>query len=198
MGAEKAAWRERFRAARRAAPPETQAAVSGAVCQRVLALPEVRDARVVHAFWPLPEEVDLRPALRALRERGVVVALPVVAGPRRLVHRAFEGDDALVDGPWGLREPPPSAPRIRPAQIDVVLVPGLAFGRDGTRLGMGGGFYDVFLAETPAWRVGVGGAAALVPSVPSEPHDARLDVVVTDAETVRVGRSARNPGRGGS
>ncbi|MDT0630611.1 5-formyltetrahydrofolate cyclo-ligase [Rubrivirga litoralis] len=186
MAAEKAAWRERFRAARRALPAEARAAASAAVCARVLALPEIQAAGTVHAFWPLADEVDLRPALAVLRERGVVVALPVVAGPRRLVHRAFEGEGALRAGRWGTREPAPSAPDVRPAALDVVLVPGLAFGRDGSRLGYGGGFYDAFLAQTPALRVGVGGAASLVASVPTEPHDARLDAVVTDAEVVRV------------
>ena len=203
MAAEKAAWRERFRAARRVVGAAERAAVSRAVCARVLALPEVEGAGVVAAFWPLPGEVDLRPALAALRGRGVAVALPAVVGPRRLVHRAFDG--ALVTGSWGTREPPPSAAVLRPAQVDVAVVPGLAFGRDGGRLGYGGGFYDAFLAETPALRVGVGPASALVASVPTEAHDARLDVVVTDAEVLRVGGGAgrapglgrRNSGRGG-
>ena len=202
VAAEKAAWRERFRAARQATATADRAAASRAICARVLALPEVRAARVVHGFWPLPDEPDLRPALAALRERGVTVALPAVVGPRRLAHRAFEGEAALRAGRWGILEPAPSAPEVRPAQVDVVLVPGLAFGRDGSRLGTGGGFYDTFLAETPAFRLGVGGAAALVASVPTEPHDARLDAVVTDAGVLRVaaggGRRGRNPGRVGS
>ena len=187
MAAEKAAWRERFRAARRAVPPEVHAEASAAVCARVLALPEVQAARVVHGFWPMPDEPDLRPALVALWERGVTVALPVVVGPRRLAHRAF-APGALRAGRWGIMEPPRSARAVRPAQVDVVLVPGLAFGRDGGRLGMGGGFYDAFLAGTPALRVGVCPAAALVASVPTDAHDARLDAVVTEAEVVRVGR----------
>ena len=184
--AEKAAWRGRFRAARRATPEAERAAASDAVCAHVLALPEVESARTVSAFWPLAGEVDLRPALAALRGRGVVVALPAVVGSRRLVHRRFEGETALVAGRWGTREPPPSAPVVLPAEIDVALVPGLAFGRDGGRLGYGGGFYDAFLAETATFRVGVGPAAALVAAVPTEPHDARLDAVVTDAGAFRV------------
>ena len=200
MAAEKAAWRERFRAARRAMTEAERAAASRAVCARILALPEVEAARVVHAFWPLPDEVDLRPALEALRGRGATVALPAVAGPRRLEHRAFEGADALVPGPWGLREPAPSAPPVDTRALDVVLVPGLAFGRDGSRLGYGGGFYDAFLTGTPATRVGVCVAAALVDGVPTEPHDARMDAVVTDAAVLRVAGGAagatRNPAGG--
>lgn len=198
VAAEKAAWRERFRTARRATSADERAAASRTVCARVLALPEVRAARVVAAFWPLEREVDLRPALRTLHARGVVVALPAVVGPHRLEHRAFEGDAALVAGRWGVMEPGPAAPPVEPGTIDVVLVPGLAFGRDGGRLGMGGGYYDAFLAQTPAARVGVGSAASLVDAVPTEAHDARLDAVVTDAGVLRVGHSPRNTGRGGT
>ena len=156
--------------------------------ERVRDLPEVRDAQTVHLFWPLPDEVDLRPLADGLRQRGVTVALPVVAGPRVLAHRRFVGVDALVAGRWGLREPAPDAPEVEPEGIDVVLVPGLAFGRDGSRLGYGGGFYDAFLAATPALRVGVAFAEALVPSVPVASHDARVDAVLTEVESLRIGR----------
>lgn len=151
-------------------------------------MPEVAAAQAVHLFWPLPGEIDLRPLAEAFRAEGRTVILPAVAGPRALAHRAYLGADRLTDGPWGTREPGPDAPLVRPDDLDVVLVPGLAFGRDGSRLGYGGGFYDAFLAETAAVRVGVALGAALGEAVPSLPHDARLDAIVTEAETVRVRR----------
>ena len=151
----------------------------------VLALPEVAAARPVHLYWPLVArgEVDVRPAADALAARGVRVVLPaVVPGPApRLVHRQYFGADALVAGPWGVREPAPSAPEVAPAALDVVVVPGLAMGRDGSRLGYGGGYYDAFLPATRALRVGVVWAAALCEAVPAEPPAARLDVVVPEA-----------------
>ena len=186
MGAEKDAWRVRARGLRAAMPAQDRAEASRHVVRRVLALPEVGAARAVHVFWPLPGEVDLRPLIDALAGRGVTVALPVVVGPRALAHRQYVGAEALVEGPWGLREPGPDAADVDPAALDVVLVPGLAFGRDGSRLGAGGGYYDAFLLGTPALRVGVCVAAALADAVPTEPHDVPVDVVVTDAETVRV------------
>ena len=186
MAAEKAAWRERFQALRRALPPPARAAASARIVAAVRALPEARAARVVHVFWPLADEVDVRGLALGWRAEGKVVALPAVAGARRLTHREFGGASALVAGPWGTREPAPDAPAVEPAEVDLVVVPALALGRDGTRLGYGGGFYDAFLAETPALRVGVAFGHAVVASVPSEPHDARLAVVVSEAETVRV------------
>jgi 5-formyltetrahydrofolate cyclo-ligase len=186
VSTEKAAWRARFRARREAMPEKARAAASRRIVERVRSLPEVEAAETVHLFWPLPFEVDLRALAEALRRRGAVVALPLVAGDRALVHRRYLGVHALARGRWGLMQPPPTAPPVAPGAIDVVLVPALAVGRDGSRLGYGGGFYDTFLAETPALRVGVVFADALVDSVPTEPHDARLSVVVTEAETLRV------------
>ena len=182
VSSEKAALRRRFRAVRAGVPGRIHAAIVA----RVLALPETDAARSVLAFWPLVArgEVDVRPLVRALVGRGVAVALPAVVpgGAPRLVARAYAG--ALVPGPWGLSEPPESAP---PAgRLDIVVVPALALGRDGSRLGYGGGYYDAFLATTDALRVGVVPHACLAETLPAEAHDARLDVVVTEAETVRV------------
>lgn len=186
VAAEKAAWRRRFRALRAETPPGTLADASAQIVARLRALPEVATAATVHLFWPLPGEIDLRPLARSLRAAGRTVVLPAVAGPRALAHRVFDGDGGLVDGPWGLREPAPDARACDPRDLDVVLVPGLAFGRDGSRLGYGGGFYDTFLAETPALRVGVCLQSALVATVPALPHDARLDAVVTKGDVVRT------------
>lgn len=197
--AEKAAWRERFRRARLGLAPEHREAASLKIAARVLALPEVARARTVHVFWPIVErgEVDTRPLVRALVGRGVGVVLPaVLPGPApRLAHRRFEGEDRLVPGPWGLREPTPDALAVAPAHLDVVVVPGLAFDGRGGRLGYGGGYYDAFLAETAALRVGVAFAVGWAAAVPTEPHDVRVDVVVTESETVRTGRPPSPPER---
>ena len=186
--AEKAAWRERFRAVRRSLGAAARAEASRRIAARVAALPEVGAAGAVHLFWPLPDEVDLRSLADALRQHGVTVVLPAVVGPRALAHRRYLGRDALVAGPWGLMEPTPDAPAVDLAALDVVVVPALALGRDGSRLGFGGGYYDAFLATIPALRVGVAFASCVVEAVPTEPHDGRMDVVVTEDETTRVPR----------
>ena len=188
VAAEKAEWRRRFRDRRAQAGPAALARASAQIVGRLRALPEVEGAGVVHLFWPLPGEVDLRPLAEALRARGATIALPAVAGGRTLVHRRYLGAAHLVPGRWGTSEPGPDAPAIRPDEIDVVVVPGLAFGRDGGRLGAGGGYYDTFLAGTGAARLGVCPGWALVDAVPTEPHDARMDAVVTEAAVVRAAR----------
>ena len=206
MAAEKARWRERFRAARRSIPVERRAAASAEVARRLAAVvgetlgrrtpgaPDAVAPDAVALFWPLPGEVDLRALAASLHQAGVPVALPAVVGGRRLAWRRFEGAGRLADGPWGLREPPPDARPVAPARLAVVAVPGLAFGRDGSRLGTGGGFYDAALAETAALCVGVAFAETLVDAVPTEPHDRRLDAVVTEAGVAWTGARGRAGG----
>lgn len=193
MAAEKADWRRRFRAQRAATAPEALAAASAAIVQGVEALSEVHGAGCVHLFWPLAGrgEIDLRPLADGLRRRGVRVALPVVASraPPTLAHRLYLGRDTLVDGPWGLSEPAPQAPAVLPSVLDVVLVPALGIDRRGVRLGYGGGFYDAFLADTEALRVGVVLGDALVDRLPDEPTDIRMDRIVTPHGTVHTPRS---------
>ena len=91
----------------------------------------------------------------------------------------------LVGGRFGVLEPPATAPLVDPREVEVALVPGLAASRDGIRLGYGGGFYDAYLVETPALRVGAVFGACLVDALPAEPHDAHLDLLVTEAEALR-------------
>ena len=94
----------------------------------------------------------------------------------RVAHR-----DGLVSGRWKVREPAADWKQwVAPAEFDLVLVPGIAFTRDGARLGRGGGFYDRFLAhpELRARKWGVCFARQLMESLPTELHDQRVDKVV--------------------
>lgn len=183
VAAEKAAWRERFRAARTALTPERRAAASRVIVARAEAA--CAGARVVSLFWPLVArgEVDVRPLLARLVAQGATVALPTVASwqPPRLVHRAVAWEADLVAGPWGLAEPHPGCPEVPPGAVEVALVPALGLGRDGSRLGYGGGYYDGYLADASrARRVGLVWHACLVDALPMEAHDVHLDAVLTE------------------
>ncbi|MGF1461971.1 MAG: 5-formyltetrahydrofolate cyclo-ligase [Maricaulaceae bacterium] len=100
--------------------------------------------RVVAGYWPLGSEIDPRPLMAALADRGARLALPVVAAAQApLVFRDWSPGTALEPGPNGTHHPPPSAAQVRP---DWVLVPLLGFDSRGVRLGYGGGYYDRTLA----------------------------------------------------
>ncbi len=228
---EKALRRTQMRQARAALPAEGRARQGADACARLLALPEVRAARVVAGYLAFGDELDVGGFLRGALADGHAVALPVtLCGPKLAfvrVSRTELDDPALL--PRCLREPQrplDALPTelegrlVAPSDIDVAVLPGLAFDVHGTRLGYGGGYYDAWLGEAfgePSGRradgaaestahgkaqaqarkrpllVGVGFDCQLLPpeaSLPREPHDIPLDVVVTPGATLVVGEQA--------
>lgn len=137
---------------------------------------------IVSGFWPIGQEIDIRPLLRALHARGHPIVLPVT--PKRgnpLTFRLWQPGDALIPEPFGT---------VRPAgeerDPDMLLVPLLAFDRRGFRLGYGAGFYDRTLARLPGrFTLGCAYAAQEIPAVPAGPHDMRIDAVVTEQGVIR-------------
>jgi 5-formyltetrahydrofolate cyclo-ligase len=161
-----------------------------AIRDRYLAAFDPPPGTVVSAFWPMPGELDLRPLLDALHARGCVCALPVVAGRQApLLFRSWEPGVVLVTSRFGIAEPGPDRPEVRPQHT---LVPLLAFDDEGYRLGYGGGFYDRTLAALrsdgagPLVAIGVGLEAQRRPTLPREPFDERLDWLVTEEGVTRV------------
>jgi 5-formyltetrahydrofolate cyclo-ligase len=162
--------------------------------ERFLALPQVGRAGVAMAFWSFGSEIQTAPLLLSLLERGVEVALPRIQGPA-LEPRLWTPDLPTTPTSFGAREPqggPDGAPLVDPQQIDVVLVPAIAYDRRGRRVGYGGGFYDRFLPSTrhDALRVGIGFDLQLVEDdLPSGPFDAGVDLIVTTSQEVSCDRS---------
>ncbi|MGC2854470.1 5-formyltetrahydrofolate cyclo-ligase [Novispirillum sp. DQ9] len=155
---------------------------------RVLESAPLPPGAVVAGYWPMRGEIDVLPLLGALAGRGQVTALPAVVGRREpLEFRRWAPGDVLEDGLYGTRHPVASAGVVRPVCL---LVPLLAFDRRGIRLGYGGGFYDRTLAalraDGPVVAVGVAYAGQEVEALPVEPHDERLDWVVTEKEVIRI------------
>jgi 5-formyltetrahydrofolate cyclo-ligase len=144
---------------------------------------------VVSVYWPIRSELNTRPLIEALAARGGLrVVLPVMHKVRQpLMFRVFTPGDDLVKGPYGLSEPAPEKEALDP---DIIFSPLAAFDRRGFRLGYGGGIYDATLAGLrPKKRVVVVGLAYACQEadrVPTEPHDERLDYVVTERETLAV------------
>ena len=169
-------------AARARLTPEERRSRSLAVAGRVEALEAVRSARTLAAYTALGGEVDPLALVETCVARGVRVVFPrIVAGERRL---AFAGcaPHELVRGALGAAEPPPSAAEVPLDSIDAVVLPGVAFTPDGHRLGRGGGYYDATLARMPrAFKIGLAFELQLVPALPFEPHDVRLDAIATEA-----------------
>ena len=160
-----------------------------AACGAALATHVLRDCPpppgcVVSGFWPLGDEIDLRPVLAALHEQGHAVVLPVT--PKRgfpLTFRRWRPGDVMEVERFGTMRPIGEV-----MTPDFLLVPLLAFDDAGRRLGYGGGFYDRTLAALPGrFRLGCAYAAQQVDEVPAGPYDMTLDAVATERGVLRFG-----------
>lgn len=143
---------------------------------------------LVTCFVSMATELPTEPIRKKLRELGKVVALPIMK-PGRALAWGFDGDD-LVKNSYGIFEPAPA--EIDIATASAILIPALRVGRDGSRLGRGAGYYDRALGNVPSHADGGPLRICLVfddevdESVPSEPHDAPIDVIVTPSQIIRV------------
>ena len=183
----KRAVRARLRAVRDAIPPDERAALGVAVADNVLGLPEIERSRTVMAFWSFGSEVPTADLIDRLHERGVAVALPRIAAGE-LEPRTYVPGDAVSTTWFGAAEPVDGLV-VRPTELDVVLVPGIAFDRAGRRIGYGGGYYDRFLRRTRpgALRAGICFDLQLVDEdLPAGAFDLAIDIVVTGSAVVRA------------
>ncbi len=180
---DKATLRREAELRRRALSPEVVERWGGEVQKHLAALPLFSDRviRAVGVYDAQPFEVPLADFILELTNRGVVCVYPrVVRGEKTL--RFHEVGETWARGPFGLREPPTYAPERALADIDVFLVPGVAFTADGRRLGRGGGYYDttLSLANAQAARIGISFANGVLDDLPVEAHDQRVDFVATE------------------
>ena len=155
------------------------------IAAHVLSLPAWKGGTgPVSAYWPMRSEADPRPILEALHERGLPLCLPAIV-EKRMIFRRWAPYEPIVPGGFGTLVPAPDAPEVKPA---ILLVPLAAFDRRGYRIGYGKGYYDRALTELgPTLSIGIGYAAQEIEAVPDEPHDRRLDWIVTERETLRCG-----------
>ncbi|MDA3935994.1 MAG: 5-formyltetrahydrofolate cyclo-ligase [Actinomycetota bacterium] len=179
-GRSKARIRLQARSARQSVPDFDRATLSAEACWRLLELPRVSGVRTALVYGATPEEIDPTAAIRELRARGVRIAYPRIDGPGTLTLHEVQHESELEVGFLGVREPAPDAPLVPPHEIDLVIAPGVAFDAHGRRLGYGGGFYDRLLSGMPhTYTIGVCFDGQIVDEVPTEPHDAIMDAVVT-------------------
>jgi len=165
---------------------------SAAIARRVLALPAYRRASSVLFYVGVRSEVETIPLIEDALDAGKRAAV-VFVDRERLGCAWISSLDDLAPAPFGLREPPPEMRdqpnrRCRTDDIDLVLVPGVAFDRAGGRLGYGRGYYDRLLATVrpDAAIVALAFECQLVASVPMRPRDVHVPTIVTEAAVYRA------------
>lgn len=171
----------------RLALSRTRAAACDAdIHAHLLGLESVIDARCVFVFVSVGREVDTRPLISHLHANGTRVLVPRVSRGGLMAAVEFDGWASLERGALGI--PRPQASEDRSGDVETAIIPALAFTRLGYRLGYGGGYYDRWLALNPApLRIGVCREQEIHEALPTEPHDARVDVLVTEAGVRRCG-----------
>jgi 5-formyltetrahydrofolate cyclo-ligase len=176
----------RRRAARRIAGPGADVRAAN---HYMAAVPTPAGA-VVSGYCAINDEIDVMPLLIRLAGAGLVCCLPVVAGKRApLTFRVWRPGAALATGPYRISEPLESAQQVEPTHL---LVPLVAYDRDGYRLGYGGGYYDRSLhalrQTRPVIAIGMAYTEQLVEDLPHHDHDERLDWIVTERGAMPIPR----------
>jgi 5-formyltetrahydrofolate cyclo-ligase len=171
--------------------PQTRREHSRLAVVRLLSQETFRQAQIILAFMPLPDELDIFPALEWAWAAGKTVAIPRY-DPATGAYCAAQADPSIqrqARGPFGVLEPPASAPVIPLNLLDFVLVPGVAFDRGGRRLGRGRGFYDRLLAGVCAPKCGVALDEQITDGIPAEPHDIAMNFILTPTRWLAVADS---------
>ena len=178
--------RKEIRLRRQALDHAARQSMDEAINHALLALVENAGIESLSAFLAFDGEPDLGPALELLRQRGLRVVLPVITGQAAssmLQFRDWKPASPLVKGRFGIAEPA-TGDVVSPKDLDLVLLPLVAWDPSGGRLGMGAGYYDRALAGTSddphPLRIGVAYELQKVERLPSDPWDVRLHQVITE------------------
>ena len=165
--------------------PAVRAVESIELCERLQA--QIASAHTILFFAPLPDELDVWPVLELSLALGTNCALPFFDAEKKSYGAKLLKNLAtdIVIGKFGVREPAAGCAEIPLNQFDLVLVPGMAFDLSGNRLGRGKGFYDRILSEASGVKCGVGYDFQLLEKILAEPHDAKVNFIVTPSRCVR-------------
>lgn len=175
---DKTSIRQHVRNLKKAVSPEERLFLSHMLIKRLEQHPRFISAGTVLLYHSLPDEVNTHELIRDWRERKRIL-LPVVKG-NDLELKEYTGENALENGCYGISEPT-GCPFTALDQIDLAVIPGMAFDDEGNRLGRGRGFYDRLLARLDTfgvYKIGLCFDFQFLPHIPSEPHDIAMDEIL--------------------
>ncbi len=189
LAEEKRALRAKVLAVRDAIPAAARQAAAGVAIQRVCSLDVYQSAKSVLSYMSFGAELNTHGFFETVLRDGKIVVLPRIdKASKSLKLHVVKGPGDLVEGVWGIREPHPDTRTVAIADIDMVLMPGLAFDRKGNRLGYGAGYYDRLMAAATAKPVRVVAAfdCQVVDAVPVGPSDQPFHILVTESQLLHV------------
>lgn len=179
--ADKPTARSYFIGLRKEISNESRYLLDTALFSNAAILPQYLDSDLLLCYYPIKREPNILPLIRHAQTLGKTVAFPIShVEERRLSFHAVSDLSELVTGAYGIPEPPEWLPEIGAFTNALCLVPALAFDRKGHRLGYGGGYYDRFLSGFDGITLGLAYSSFFVDTVPSEDHDASVDIIITE------------------
>lgn len=189
-GSKKKELRQKILNLRRSLPRETIRAESEAIAGRLYNWPEYVQARTVMLFLSMPDEVQTRPLIEHAWQQDKTVCVPYPGEVYGYMQAAVIHNFAeLSAGKFGILVPDErTLSFVAPEEIDLVIVPGVAFDALGRRCGMGAGYYDRFLQKTShAVTAGVALSCQMVSEVVCAEHDQTVDCIVTKDQLIKCG-----------
>jgi len=159
-----------------------------AVAKRLAGIAPFQAAQCISVYVSMATEIETHSLIRQLLATGRLVCVPAFHAGKYVAAAIEDFDRDLVTGKLGILEPK----QIRHVPVthpDVWLVPGLAFDSHGNRLGRGKGYFDALLQHAPGVKIALTHEFQLLPTVPTEPHDVRMDFIVTETQIVQCPRN---------
>lgn len=183
MHAEKTLLRKKMLALRAAEIPETRRLRDRAIAEAVYALDAYQSAHTIFCYCATEEEIATDAILSDALAHGKRVCVPRCERPGEMTAREITDLSQLIPGKFGIREPQDDRPVIAPSEIDFCVVPCLCADSQGFRLGYGGGYYDRFLCQTPAFTAALCTFSRLLCTpLPREATDVPCDCIVTERQ----------------
>lgn len=181
MKEEKKLLRKKVRSLIRELEPEYIAESDRLILNNLAELPQFHRAKRIFAYFSTGREPDTHGLMELCRRLDKPAALPRISGTHMDFVLWDPAADELLSGPLGIPQPPGDLPAAIPGNEDLLIVPALCYDRRFFRLGQGGGYYDRYLENCPAFRLGLCREALLFNQLPREAHDLPVDMLITEA-----------------
>ena len=160
------------------------AEASRAVCEKVLQSDEFRESAVIFGYLSFRYEISVDAVLEEALRLGKTVAVPWIVSQHEMQPVQLETLQNLPLDRFGIRTVPKPVRIVSPESIDLILVPGAGFSKEGHRMGRGAGFYDRFLVHTGGFRLGITCEGLLREKIPVDEYDQRVEALVTETEFI--------------
>ena len=185
---EKKILRKKMRSMRESMPKEDRDKASHEIVSRLIENPVYQQSTTIMAYASMPEEIQLNELFDHAFANNKILAIPLIIGRGTMRPVFLPTIEDLVVGDFGIMTVRQDCRTfVEFNDIDCIIVPGAAFDRKGNRLGLGGGYYDRFLKRVPnAKRIALAFDYQLIESVPAESHDTKMNIIITESETIEL------------